>query len=325
MICIAHPFTDPYFNLAAEEYILRNFSDNCFMLWRNEKTIVVGKHQNTLAEINMDFVREKGIMVARRLSGGGTVFHDTGNLNFTFIMNGHEGRLVDFKKYTLPVLEVLWNLSINAAFSGKSDLTIEGKKFSGNAEHVYKKRVLHHGTMLFSSNLDDLELALMANPGKYRSKAVKSIRSRVTNIIDHLEHKVDVLHFRDLVMDHVMGRFPGSRLYELTGEDILKINEIRNEKYIKWEWIFGYSPSYLVEKIFFTPGGNARVQLNVSGGIIQKAEISCNFISRPELEYAEGILTGSLHREKELLEKIKSISLSGQLDMTPEEFTGALI
>jgi lipoate---protein ligase len=325
MLCIAHPFTDPYFNLAAEEYLLRNFSDNCFMLWRSEKSIIVGKHQNTLAEINMDFVRDNGIDVVRRLSGGGTVFHDPGNLNFTFIMNGHEGRLVDFKKYTLPVLEVLRNISVNAEFSGKSDLTIGGKKFSGNAEHVYKKRVLHHGTMLFSSNLDDLELALMVNPEKYQSKAVKSIRSRVTNISDHLKLKMDVLQLRDMIMNHIMDKFSGSRLYEFTDHDIKRIIEIRNERYITWEWNFGYSPSYLLEKSFVTSRGNIRVQLHVSGGTIQNAEISCDFINSQDIENLERLLTGSRHRENELLEKLKSKPFAGQPDITPEEFARGLI
>jgi lipoate---protein ligase len=160
MLCIYNPSTEPYFNMAAEEYLLKNFSANIFMLWRNDNAVVVGKHQNSLAEINHDFVQQNNIKVVRRLSGGGTVFHDLGNLNFTFITNGEGEELVNFRKFTQPILEVLLQLGVHAKFEGRNDLTINGLKFSGNAEHVFKKRTLHHGTLLFSSKISDLTQAL---------------------------------------------------------------------------------------------------------------------------------------------------------------------
>ena len=156
MICIADHRTDPYFNLAAEEYLLKSKNEDYFMLWRNEPSIVVGKHQNALAEIDLLYAREKGFKVARRISGGGTVFHDLGNLNFSFISNGEEGKLINYRKYATPIVEVLGMLGIEATFSKRDDILIEGMKISGNASHVYKQRVLHHGTLLFSSDLSDL-------------------------------------------------------------------------------------------------------------------------------------------------------------------------
>jgi lipoate---protein ligase len=310
MLCIAHSYTDPYFNLAAEEYLLHNFSQDCFMLWRNENTIVVGKHQNTLAEINMDYIREKKIRVVRRLSGGGTVYHDLGNLNFTFIMAGQEGHLVDFRKYTLPILEVLQKLSVDAKFEGRNDLTINGKKFSGNAEHVYKKRVLHHGTLLFSSVMEDLALALKVNPLKYKSKAVKSIRSRVTNIKEHLKSALDVMQFRDMILDHIMGSFPDSAIYEFTGEDINSINNLRREKYLTWEWNFGYSPEYYFERSLITNGGYIQVKLNVKKGIIKTARIGGDFLNPADISGIENILTGVKHDETELKRKLESFPFS---------------
>lgn len=325
MLCITHSSTDPYFNLAAEEYLLKNFSDNCFMLWRNENTIVVGKHQNTLAEINLDFVREKNINVVRRLSGGGAVFHDLGNLNFTFIMNGHEGNLVEFKKYTRPLLEVLQKLSVDARFQGRSDLTINGRKFSGNAEHIYKKRVLHHGTLLFSSIMEDLQLALRVNPLKYKSQAVKSIRSRVTNIKDHLSADLDVIQFRDMILEHILDVFPDSVMYEFSLEDINNINELKNKKYSTWEWNFGYSPKYDFERSISANGEYIQIHLNVSGGIIQKAKINGTLFNEPHIAIIEGMLPGIKHNETELLNKFKSIPFSDYFkNITTNEFVRGL-
>ncbi len=325
MLCISHPGTDPYFNLAAEEHILKNLSADCFMLWRNDKTIVVGKHQNTLAEINMEYVRENHISVARRLSGGGAVYHDLGNLNFTFIINGIEGKLVDFKKFTLPVQEVLRNLSVNAEFTGKNNLTIKGKKISGNAEHVYKRRVLHHGTLLFSSEIDELSLALRVNPLKYRSKAVKSIRSRVTNIQEHLKAPIDVLQFKDMILEHIKNKYPDAISYEFSNEDLISINKLREDKYLTWEWNFGYSPKYDFERSFMTRAGSVQVSLNVSGGIIRNAKISGDLPGNPGISVLEVLLKGSRHEESELQKRLESIPFSEYFpDISAGEFIRGL-
>ena len=181
MLCIHDKHTDPFFNLAAEEYVLKNFTEDCFMLWRNGPSIIVGKHQNTLAEINLDWVRANNIKVVRRLSGGGAVFHDLGNLNFTFIVSGEDGNLVDFRKFTKPILEVLQKLGVEAKFEGRNDLTIKGMKFSGNAEHVHKNRTLHHGTLLFSSVMADLSQALKVNPLKFTRPSNRCARGSPTS------------------------------------------------------------------------------------------------------------------------------------------------
>ncbi len=152
MLCIYLKNTNPYFCLAAEEYFLKNFDDDIFMLWQSDDTIVVGKHQNALGEINYRFVRKNNITVARRISGGGTVFHDSGNVNFSFIKNVKSSAEISFKQFTEPVVNTLAKLDIIATTSGRNDLLIEGKKISGNAEHIFKKRVLHHGTLLYNSD-----------------------------------------------------------------------------------------------------------------------------------------------------------------------------
>ncbi len=307
MLCIKHPNTNAYFNLAAEEYVLRNFSQDAFMLWRNEPAVIVGKHQNTLGEINLDFIKESDIKVVRRLSGGGAVFHDLGNLNFTFIMNGDDGNLVDFRKFTKPILDVLLKLGIEAKFEGRNDLTIEGKKFSGNAEHVYKKRVLHHGTLLFSSQMADLSEALKINPLKYRDKAVKSVRSRVTNISDHLPQPLEVLEFRDLIMDHIRDMYPDAVGYDYSPDDLQSINNLVDNKYSTWEWNFGYSPMYDFQRGIKTEGGHIEFHLNVEKGLIRDIKIYGDFFNKRDVAELELLLKGCPHEQEAVKERLSSI------------------
>ncbi|GAP44725.1 lipoate-protein ligase [Lentimicrobium saccharophilum] len=309
MLCIIHHETDPYFNLAAEEYVLKNFERDSFMLWRNEPAIIVGKHQNTLAEINQDYVKENMIKVVRRLSGGGAVFHDLGNLNFTFIASGENHQLVDFRKFTQPILEVLQKLKIEARFEGRNDLTIDGRKFSGNAEHVHKNRVLHHGTLLFSSQMADLSSALKVDPDKFQDKAVKSVRSRVTNISEHLKTPLSVLEFRDLVLKHVMESTPGAELYSFTQDDIAAISRLRDEKYITWEWNFGYSPKYNFRKTVKTNGGKLEVTLEVVNGTIEKARFFGDYFNKLDPVDIEQALTGTLHNETAIRERLKDFEI----------------
>jgi lipoate-protein ligase A len=325
MLCIIRHETDPYFNLAAEEYVLKNFERDSFMLWRNEPAIIVGKHQNTLAEINQDYVKENMIKVVRRLSGGGAVFHDLGNLNFTFIASGENHQLVDFRKFTQPILEVLQKLDIEARFEGRNDLTIDGRKFSGNAEHVHKNRVLHHGTLLFSAQMADLSSALKVDPDKFQDKAVKSVRSRVTNISEHLKIPLTVLEFRDLVLKHVMESTPGAELYSFTQDDIAAISRLRDEKYITWEWNFGYSPKYNFRKTVKTNGGKLEVTLEVVNGTIEKARFFGDYFNKLDPSDIEHALTGTLHNETAIRERLKDFEITDYfLKIGREELITAL-
>ncbi|TVR88865.1 MAG: lipoate--protein ligase [Saprospirales bacterium] len=297
MLCIKHSSTDPYFNIATDEYIFKHIEQDCFMLWRNDNAIIVGKHQNTLAEINLDYVREKDIKVVRRLSGGGAVYHDLGNLNFTFTRSSDKEDLVDFRRFTEPILEVLRGLDINARFEGRNDLTIDGKKFSGNAMHVVKNKSMHHGTLLFSSEMKDVSDALKINPLKYKGRGTKSVPSRVTNISDHLKVPISLDQFTDKIMNHILETNPKARLYEFSEEELEAIQSIRDKKYATWEWNFGRSPDYNFQRGARTPGGIMEINLEVQKGVIQQAKITGDFFHIRDIAPIEAALVGTEHDE----------------------------
>jgi len=325
MLCIQRQQTDPYFNLAAEEYVLKSITDDIFMLWRNGPSIIAGKHQNTLAEINLDFVEKNSIPVVRRISGGGTVFHDLGNLNFTFIRNGEHEKLVNFRQFTEPIIEVLQSLGLDAKFEGRNDITIFGKKISGNAEHVYKNRVLHHGTLLFSSQLTDLSNALKVNPDKFQDKAVKSVRSRVTNISEHLTQQMSVVEFQALIQDHISKKYPDTKLIEFSDDDIRAINRLAEEKYKTWEWNFGYSPKYTFRKMIKAEGGSIEVLLDVDSGMIRQAKIYGDYFGVRDTSEIEYLLLNEPHQPGRIREVLSNINTDLYFrNISRDEFIGGL-
>lgn len=274
MICIRSSSTDPCFNLAAEEYLLKKTKLDFFMVYRNVPSVIVGKHQNTYAEINLDFVRKNSIGVIRRISGGGTVWHDLGNLNYSFIMNGEKGKLVDFERYTRPVTGFLLTLGLQVHHDGRNSLVLQGKKISGNAEHVHQDRVLHHGTLLFSSALDNLDEALRLRHKSYYDKAIRSIRSLVTNLSDHLDPAMTIEFFTNRLYNYIMNSSEDTSGYEFTAGDHEEINQLIREKYGTWMWNYGYSPKYTLEKEILISGTLFNLTLDVEQGLIAGLKLS---------------------------------------------------
>ncbi len=307
-LCLNQTSPDPYFNLAAEEYFLKHFQEDFFMLWRSRPSVVVGKHQNALAEINHAFVRENQIPVARRLSGGGTVFHDPGNVNFTFIRNVANISEVNFKVFTVPVVEALKKLGVEAYTTGRNDLLIDGKKISGNAEHVHKNRVLHHGTLLFDSHLEALKGVLKVDLSKFEDKAVQSNRSEVTNIAHYLHTPISVEEFTRFIFDEICGTYPDFKVYHPTAEDIAAIEKLTIEKYQTWDWIFGYSPRYRFTNTVETPNGAISVTLLVEKGRITEAAFSGEISKDITLKLVETLI-GCRHDLEEVNQALSKIDL----------------
>ena len=311
MLFVKNSSFDPWFNIAAEEYLLKQFDEEIVMIWRSNPSIIVGKHQNTLAEINAEYVIKHEIPVVRRLSGGGTVFHDPGNINFTFIKKADKENLVNFRMHTEPVIAFLQSLGVDAKFEGKNDLRVNGLKISGNAEHIHKNKVLHHGTLLFDSDLSNLYEAIKAKEQNFESKAVKSIRSTVANVNSFLKTPMTCEGFRESFENFFLKLYPHIKLYDLNANDISAINELKENKYTKWEWNFGWSPVYVFKNNISLHGKNIAVEIKVSKGIIEDAVV---YIDGKELradEPAAGGLKGLLHKPEEIAKLLAETDFFG--------------
>ncbi|WP_278554277.1 lipoate--protein ligase family protein [Parvimonas micra] len=261
MIFIKNKNTDVYFNLAMEEYFFEKFKkDEVFMLWINEPSVVIGKHQNLIEELNMKYCFENNIKIARRLSGGGTVVHDFGNLNYTYITNTTGDTALDFKEFLKPMYNALLNLNIDAHISPRNDFRVEEKKVCGHSQFMRKKRVLHHGCILFDSNLDNLRNALNVNNKKVISKSAKSVKSSVANLKEISKLDYEILKTQE-----------NFEIYELTKEDILNIDKIKSEKYATKDWIYGQSP-----KCTFILDEKRDYTVEIYDGKIEKINIGDN-------------------------------------------------
>ncbi len=294
--------TDAEWNLAAEQYVFDALprDRSYFMLWQNRNAVIIGKYQNTLAEIHADYVREHQIQVVRRLSGGGAVYHDLGNLNYTLITDAEGLGKLDLSLFCRPVQRALRALGIPAELTGRNDLTVKGKKISGSSQYIRQGRVMHHGTLLYDSDLEAVSLALRADADKLQSKGVASVRSRVANIRPFLPKDLSLEEFRLLLLEQILAETPGEE-YRFSLRDRETIEGIKNQRYSRWEWNFGRSPAASVEKKKRIEGcGTVSVFLTAEGGCISGLSFRGDYFSALDPELLADKLIGCRLQEEEL-------------------------
>lgn len=321
--------TDPYINLALEEYVLRNFGekDTFLLFYINAPSIIIGKNQNSVEEINTDYVDANNIKVVRRLSGGGAVYHDEGNLNFSFITKDDGDSFHNFAKFTEPVVKALNDLGVPAELIGRNDLLVEGRKISGNAQFVTQGRMFSHGTLMFDSEIEHVVEALNVKEEKIESKGIKSIRSRVANIAEYLQEKMTMDEFKNHILCSIFDveAVKDVPTYELTEEDWEKVHEISKERYQKWEWNYGKSPAFNKQATHKFPSGLLDVRLDVKKGIIENCKIYGDFFGIGEIEDLEQILIGVHHQRDAILKALEGFDIPHYLGkITKEEFVNLI-
>jgi len=312
---IQRPETDPYYNLAAEEYLLKAATVDTFMTWRNEPSVIIGKHQNTLKEIDLSFIESNNLPVIRRITGGGTVYHDPGNINFSFIFINRKDNPVDFREFTKPVIFFLQNLGLNASFEGKNNINVDGLKVSGNSAHIFKNKVLYHGTLLFNSDLDRLEKAINGKEDLFKDKAVSSVRAKVVNIKDLLKNQITVEEFRDQFCDYIFKNYAHVYKEKLNREEEESIQKLMHEKYKSYQWNFGYSPDYEFNRRWISNKDEYTVRLKVKEGIIEDAEIYGPQALQDLLIITGQLIKGSFHNKKSIAERLNKLIFADEKEM----------
>jgi lipoate-protein ligase A len=313
---------DPRINLAIEEHLVRNVNvdSDILLFYINGPSIIIGRNQNTLEEINYPFVEEHNIIVVRRLSGGGAVYHDHGNLNFSFLNANGKEFLHNFKKFTAPVVKVLNEMGVPAEMNGRNDIVVEERKISGNAQYAIGTKLVSHGTLLFKSDLSQVSEALNVKVEKIESKGIKSVRSRVANISEYLPDTIDILEFRERVKDGILSEANNGE-YTLTQEDWEEINKISKDRYQQWEWNFGRSPKFNIQKTQRFPFGQIDARIEVHSGQIQQIKLFGDFLGLRDIGYVESRLVGVRYDKNHLQEAIENVELKDYLGgLTAQEF-----
>ena len=320
-----HDTTDPRLNLALEEFLLRHAqtAEPLLLLYINEPSVIIGRNQNVWQETDPAFIKNTNIYLVRRLSGGGTVYHDLGNLNYSFITQGQQD-LHKFERVTEPIIRVLRNLGVDAEMRGRSDIVIDNQKISGNAQYASRGRMFSHGTLLFDSNIADLRKAIKPRQIEIESKAVQSVRSSVGNIRELLPGALTIAGFKRAILNGIFG--PGKiPTLELTEEDWKQVKQIAVERYMSWEWNIGRSPRFKVLKSEQYPKGAVEIQAEVEKGLIKNIVVSADYFSGQDIAHLEKLLTGVRYSPDHLLAALHSGENElFSADFSAEEFVDLL-
>lgn len=316
----------PYYNFALEEYLLKEAPEDEYVFFYIHKpSIIVGKFQNTIEEINKEFVDSNNIIVARRLSGGGAVYHDSGNLNFSFVHKAGKEDVNNFKKFTKPVIDALKELGVQAELSGRNDILVDEKKVSGNAQCFKNGRILHHGTLLYNADMSNLSKSLKVKELKIKSKGIKSVRSRVGNIADYMTKDMEIHEFKDFLLEQ-FGKEKNIEEYKLSDEVIEGLNSNVKDQFSTWDWNWGHSPKYEVEKVEKFTCGLIDMKMNIADGKIDDCKIFGDFFTAEKLHVLEDLLRGSKLKREDLFESLESIQIDSYFNcMTKDEFVDFLL
>lgn len=308
MILIKNESTDPCFNLATEEFLIDTYSEPTFMLWRNKKAVIIGKNQNTAAEVNREFCENNGIKVVRRLTGGGAVFHDLGNVNYTIIEENSTEKFNNYVRFTGDIIEYLKTLGVNAELSGRNDVLVGGRKIIGNAQCVRNGKIMHHGCILFSADMSDLSGALKVSKAKIQSKGVKSVSSRVLNLKDVIDKDMTSVDFLNGLFDFIKNKYNCKTA--VLGEEIKqRISKLSKEKYETFDWNYGTSPDFDFTKTEKFPYGLVTVQFKVISGKIEDLKIWGDFFSLLDIKGLENKINGTEHDIKSLTAVLSSVDI----------------
>lgn len=318
---------DAGINLAIEEYILKELDpeETYLLFYSMNPTVIVGKNQNTIEQIDTTFVRENNVDVIRRLSGGGAVYNDPGNLSFSIITKDDGNSFHNYKKFTDPVVKALHKMGVGAELSGRNDLLVNGKKISGNAQFSTKGRMYSHGTLMFDVNLENVVKALKVNKEKIESKGIKSIRSRVTNISEHMDEEMTREEFKHKLLQSIFEEYDEIPSYELTEEDWVQINKIADKRYKNWDWNYGRSPKFNVQHSKRFPIGSIDVRLEVKKGYIKDATIFGDFFGVGDVKDVEQRLADVRYEPSSIEEALEDIDVSHYFgNITKKEFINLL-
>jgi lipoate-protein ligase A len=300
----------PHLNLSYEEYFLTQsyLSEDIFMLWQNNPTIVIGRFQNTLEEIDRNYVQKNNINVIRRITGGGAVYHDLGNLCYSFILNDISPENTDFSIFAEPIIKALSRIGIKAEISGRNDITIDGLKFSGTAMCIHKNKLLFHGTLLYDSDLSVLSKALNVSSLKIQSKGIQSVRSRVTNIKPYLNSQTDIHEFKRILKQEIFYHKPCTD-YLPTKIDIQEIEALAEKKYLSWNWVYGNDPEATLINTRHYNGGIMKVYISLDGGGISSCNIRGDFLGINEIESVENMLHNINYTRSDVLSALKNVNI----------------
>lgn len=325
MIYIETGSTDVCYNFGLEYYftVEKPLDDTVFLFWRTTPTLMVGRYQNVLEEVDKAFADAHGIRIVRRMSGGGTIYTDMGGWQFTFIEDA-QGEDIQFQQYIAPVINALGEVGVQAAFNGRNDLTIDGRKISGNAQYRLAGRVVHHGSLLFDTDLEQMAAATTVDRHKIQSKSIQSVRERVTNIAEHLPAPMAAEEFKIRVVRHILG--PEGSIYVVSPEDDARIRQLGQERFASWESTYGQGPAFNIERVGRFPGGTMRFRLDVKRGVIRQAAVSGDFFATLDNQAFQNALAGCRYERSAVRDALERANISGAVyNISVEDMVKAIV